>query len=250
MENLTTDTWKKLPVRNPIDSAFFRFAPHTDVKHPEEVLVNLNEFDSNSLSKERIKPVELITITTGKGEDEKENTFKNLKEANKFLRELAEKAPSAKEGVCEVLPVYIEWENKHEAAFKGFTMYESRVYLTNEMKQSAGILERSVALQDMFSAGLMFPKGISPQKMKENQEFRMYDEDMKDFLVTSLKHLEGVNTQMQDFTKQYENHKEISKDVSKDKPKMKPFSLKPRTTQKTVGKVGKREVSTNEHGMI
>lgn len=239
MEKLTADTWKKLPVRNPIDSAFFRFAPHTDVAHPEEVLVNLNGFDSNKIAKERIKPVEVITITTGKGENEKENKFKSLKEANKFLRTLAENAPSAKEG-CEILPVYLEWENKHEAAFKGFTMYDSQIYLTNEMKQSAGIVERSVALQDMFSAGLIYPKGISLEKLKENRQAQMYT-DMKDYLVSSLVHLEGVNSQLQEFTKQYENHRE--------KPKMKPFSLKPRTQHKQTSKVANKEVPNNEHGL-
>ena len=223
MENITVDTGKVLPVKNPVDNAIFFHSSDINVPFVKnDVYLNLKEFNSATVEKERIKPLDFIIVTTGSPEDEKENVFHSFKEADSFLRGLAKDAPSIVDG-CDRFLVYVEWENKHEAAFKGYTMNSNYVYLTKEMENEPNIIERSMAIRNLYDANLLTPKGVSSEKLQMRQErLDLYPKD-KDYLVTSLKHLEGLNKQLLSFVRQYENYKEKDNKISL-KPTQRPVS--------------------------
>lgn len=189
--------------KNPVDNAIFFYS--SDISATREgAELYLAAFQSKTVEAERIKPLEFIAITVPGEAGEKVCTFKSFKEANVFLRDMAKDAPSEKEG-ADRFPLYVEWENKHEAAFKGYTAYSGYIYLTREMEHSGDIVERSVAVRDMFDAGLLRPKGMDDKRWQEKLLDISKRPVDREYQLSALRHMEGLNKQLRNMVRIYEN---------------------------------------------
>lgn len=193
-----------LSVKNPVDRAFLIYS--RDISVPDTtkgVEVSLDAFPINSLKNERIQPLEFISITYNDAFGEKTDTFKSFREINSFVRKLAEHAPLENEGADRYV-VYAEWQNKNGAAFKGFSAYHGFLYVTREMKHASNIVERAITLRDMWDAGLLKPVGISEEKAIDKYNLvKMFPKDTN-YLLSALRHNDGLNGQLQDYSRSYE----------------------------------------------
>ena len=187
---------------HPVDNAMFLYSADMGASLGGAE-VQLKEFNSKELANERIKPVEFISITVPFGEEEKAVNFSSFKDANAFLRDMAGVAPSVQDGADRFL-LYVEWENKHEAAFKGFTAYQGYLYATKEMEQESKIVERSVAVRYLYDAGLLRPNGVTDEKWADIQMMKGRHKDDKSYLISALRHCEGLNGVVRDLTQIYE----------------------------------------------
>lgn len=188
--------------KNPVDNAIFLYSSDIGVKEPGAELY-LAGFRSNTVAAERIKPLDFVAITVPGDASEVVCTFKSFKEANVFLREMAREAPSEKDGADRLL-LNVEWQNKHEAAFKGFTAYSGYIYLTKEMENAQNIVERSVAVRDMYDAGLLRPEGMEADRWNEKLADIAKRPVDREYLISALRHMDGLNGQLLHMVRTYE----------------------------------------------
>jgi len=206
--------------KNPIDNALFLFS--SDIASESfGAEVYLKDFSSKSLSVERTNPLDFISITVGEGPDNEVVVFHSFREADMFLKEKAKEAPSIQDG-ADCYPVYVEWENKNGGAFRGFSAFYGNLFVTNEMEKTSNIVERTVAVRDMFDAGLLKPKGLNEEKWKEKQDDIGKRAEDKEYLISALRHMEGVKDQFRGVVRMYEIGKEkLSRQGTLKVPKIK-----------------------------
>lgn len=194
---------------HPADNALFCYS--TDIladKDRTGAELYLDGVKADEVASSREKRLEFITLRHCVGEEAAQmvGSFHSLQEANRFLQEAAKTAPPAKDGADKYI-LYAEWENKHEALFRGYTAFAGNVYLTREMEHSTDIADRVITIREMYDAGLLKPSGISQENWEKKQTDVAKDPIGKEYMLSSLRHLQGVKQQFFKLVRQHENSK-------------------------------------------
>lgn len=205
---MAKEIFGKNPVRvppHPVDNTQFFYSDDISSVVPG-ANVYLDGFSSKEVAAERVMPVKFISVSAPEGMEGRignDLVFYSFKDANRYLREQAAVAPSLIDG-CDRFMLDIEWENKNEGMFKGFTGFSGYIYVTKEMRDCGNIVERAVTIRDMYDAGILRPRGIDDKQWAEKKEQVMRFMPDRDYLVSALRHMEGLNGQFLSMVKEYE----------------------------------------------